>query len=396
MDSSYSLDVIKSIDESNTKLEHFYSTEYGSSGAPIINSNNHKVFGIHLGHKNDIINIGTILRKPIDEFNNLNKKILIDETGVLNDKKIEKISLNESNKSKGKQNKITLILVINEEDINKDIYFLDRPKTNKYEIKESNYNDYFSKMNISDIKLYINKEEKEFQKYYKPLKKGIYTIEILFNIDIKDCSYMFYGCDHLAIIDLSSFDTENATSFRGMFSGCHNLTNIDLSYLNTKNVNYMSSMFRECRKLESLNLSSFDTKNVTSMMGMFFDCGIKEIDLSSFNTEKVENMSFMFGICHDLRNITFSSSFNTKNVYHMRSMFDCCCNLIQLNLSSFDTTKVNYMELMFRGCSNLIKLDLSSFNTKNVVCMFGMFSKCRNIEKLNLSFFDTRNVTSLI
>ena len=74
---SYSNDIIRNIDVDNTKIEHLCSTEEGSSGAPILNLNNLKVIGIHIGkktHKN--VNIGIILKKPIDEFKKLinNKK----------------------------------------------------------------------------------------------------------------------------------------------------------------------------------------------------------------------------------------------------------------------------------------------------------------------------------
>ena len=44
-----SVDVIKSIDYSNSRLEHFASTKDGSSGAPIFILENFKIIGIHLG-----------------------------------------------------------------------------------------------------------------------------------------------------------------------------------------------------------------------------------------------------------------------------------------------------------------------------------------------------------
>ena len=69
---SYSNDIIKNIDITNTKIEHLCSTEEGSSGAPILNINNFKVIGIHLGKNiNKKVNIGIIIKKPIDEFNKM-------------------------------------------------------------------------------------------------------------------------------------------------------------------------------------------------------------------------------------------------------------------------------------------------------------------------------------
>ena len=66
----YSLDVIKSIDTQNIKIEHFCSTKGGSSGAPIINLDNYKVIGIHLGkfkYKNS--NVGVVVKSAIQKFN---------------------------------------------------------------------------------------------------------------------------------------------------------------------------------------------------------------------------------------------------------------------------------------------------------------------------------------
>ena len=58
-------------------------------------------------------------------------------------------------------------------------------------------------------------------------------------------------------------------------------------------------MFYNCNKLESLNISSFDTKNVTDMNHMFTYCEIlNNLDLSSFNVDKVTNISRIFVGCN--------------------------------------------------------------------------------------------------
>ena len=36
-------------------------------------------------------------------------------------------------------------------------------------------------------------------------------------------SYMFYGCNSLTNINLSNFDTQNASDINDMFSGCNSL-----------------------------------------------------------------------------------------------------------------------------------------------------------------------------
>ena len=50
-------------------------------------------------------------------------------------------------------------------------------------------------------------------------------------------------------------------------------------------------MFNECSKLQNIDLSSFNTQNVKSMKGIFWlSFKLKNIDLSSFNIQNVTNL----------------------------------------------------------------------------------------------------------
>jgi len=50
----------------------------------------------------------------------------------------------------------------------------------------------------------------------------------------------------------------------------------------------MSEMFRGCYALTSLDLSHFDTSNATTMNRMFYNCStLESLDLSYFNTSKL-------------------------------------------------------------------------------------------------------------
>ena len=53
-----------------------------------------------------------------------------------------------------------------------------------------------------------------------------------------------------------------------MFWDCKSLTNINLSKFNTHNATNMSHMFCLCESIENINLSNFDTQNVTDMSSM--------------------------------------------------------------------------------------------------------------------------------
>ena len=66
----------------------------------------------------------------------------------------------------------------------------------------------------------------------------------------------------------------------------------------------MSSMFYNCQSLTSLDLSSFDTKNVTNMYCMFYNCqSLASLDLSSFDMRNVLFWGYMFAGCTNLKEI---------------------------------------------------------------------------------------------
>ena len=186
-------------------------------------------------------NIGILLKYPLNELNNIKNK----------EKKISK-PINEIKEKIKKEeiqsriNEIKLEIKINKDDINKDIYFLDNTDCIYNDIKH--YHDNLKELNESNTELYINNKKYKYKKYFNPDKEGIYIIKLIFNIYIKDCSFMFCDCNNIINIDLSSFQ-------------------------DTKNVNDMSFMFFRCNSLESLpDISNWDTKNVNNMRYMFIGC----------------------------------------------------------------------------------------------------------------------------
>ena len=96
---------IEKIDEYNIK--HLCNTEPGSSGGPILSLLTNKIIGIHKGcikkYSENIFNIGTFLKFPLNEINH--------------------------------RNEIQIKIRIKENDINKNIYFLDNTDYKKEEIK---------------------------------------------------------------------------------------------------------------------------------------------------------------------------------------------------------------------------------------------------------------------
>ena len=138
-----------------------------------------------------------------------------------------------------KNNEIKLTVKIEEGDINEKIYFLDNTNGNIYvkleaniesetgfdEIKEEHHHDFLKELNESNTELYINNKIFKYKKYFIPEKEGVYDITLKFKSLITDCSFMFYKCNNITNIDLSSFNSQNVTKMLSMFEDCSNLTN---------------------------------------------------------------------------------------------------------------------------------------------------------------------------
>ena len=207
-------------------------------------------------------------------------------------------------------------------------------------------------------------------------------------------AYMFRGNVNLEYLYIENLNTYSGRDFHSMFRDIK-VSSLDLSHFNTAQATEISEMFAQCSSLKKLNISNFNTSKVTNMSHMFWGCSqLKEINLNNFDTSSVKKMSYMFYNCSVLESLNLSN-FNTSNVTDMTYMFNNCYLLKNLNLSTFDTSNVNKMAAMFGNCTSLEKLDLSNFNTKNVLYMNHMFCGCKKLRELNISNFDTSNVTRM-
>lgn len=132
---------------------------------------------------------------------------------------------------------------------------------------------------------------------------------------------MFYGCKAFTSIDVSGFDTSEATCLASMFENCTGLTSIDLSSWNVSKVDTLAMMFAGCTHLSSVNLSGWDTGMVHNTIWMFNDCtNLTTIYVSSgFVTTSIpDDMSgsvYMFTGCTSLvggAGTTYSGSHTNK------------------------------------------------------------------------------------
>ena len=285
------------INKENNNIEYKSHIHSGSCGSPIMNLSSNKIIGIHKGiFQNKGNSFGTLLNYPLNEMNG--------ELTYLN-QNINEIEFNNNTDDKKENllNEIKIEMKINEEDINKKIYFLDN----------SVFNSYLNELNNLNTEIYINEKKYEYIKYFIPEKEGNYKINIKLKTLINDCSHMFYKCTNIINIDLSSFSSKNVSNMSYMFYECCNLKTINFSSFETKNVTNMESMFDNCTNLENIDLSSFDTKNVANMMYMFLGCKkLTSLDLSSFDTRNVINSDLMFYDCSNLRQIKINRDYCDK------------------------------------------------------------------------------------
>ena len=345
---------------------NYCSTKTGAIGSPILNLSNNKVVGIHREISTKYTyNKATFLKYPIEEFlkeKNIvsiepdkgednsdeddnedvksggdNKEAFIEggkkkedgkasgkkkEDGKASGKKKEDGKTSGKKKEDGKSggknkedskssgnNEITIQLKIDKNDLNKEVYFLDN--TNIFdENLVKHYHDYLKELKDSNVEMYINDKEHEYQKFYKFTEEGTYTIKLKFKNRLKDCSYMFCNCVNITNIDLSKFDTKNMNDMCRMFYNCENLTEIDLSTFNTSKVTSMYSMFEQCYKLKSLDLSSFETEQVTSFGRMFYGCKkLEKLDLSSFEDDNIEEIKGILKGCKNLKEVKITKNF---------------------------------------------------------------------------------------
>lgn len=316
---SVSYGIIKGIDEKNEIL-HLCHTKEGSSGSPIINLNNNKVIGVHIGTKfYGNYNKGIFLNAPINDFFNNNstefklknnysffpKETYKDNINENQNKVFHSITIDSHNIINKNEIKITLKIESNE--VNKEIYFLGNNKENN---KLPNYS---SELNSENTELLIGENKREYKQYFIPSKIGFYEIIIKFKKYLKNCSYMFSSCKQIIRIDLSNFKTKEVTDMSYMFYFCSNLKELNLSNLCTENVKNMSNMFSNCSKLSKINTSSFNIKNVNNMEKMFLNCrNLTNIDFSySIASYNLDNSKIFEG-CWKLKKLKLNRNSEEK------------------------------------------------------------------------------------
>ena len=286
--------------------------------------------------------------------------------------------------------------------------------------------------------------------------KSIEGLNYLNTSEVTDMQRMFFGCNNLEVLDLSSFNTSKVTDMSYMFSNSSGLKVLDLTSFNTSKVTRMVQMFRDCTSLQTIYvLDGWTTNAVTSSSSMFKECtslvGGQGTTYNAIQTDKeyahIDGLngkgyftvpinreayacytttdktlsfyydrmrSFRSGTTYDLNTednypgwynsnikanltkVVFDPSFAGARPTTTYCWFREMVNLQSIEgMSYLNTNQVTRTSGMFRGCSSLTSLDLSHFNTPNVTIMGSMFMDCSNLTSLDLSSFNTTKTTNM-
>ena len=189
----YSPGAIKNISLDNYNIEHYCPSDRGSSGSPIINLLNYKVMGIHKGSKEKSnYNLGTLIKGPIKEFNELykNNENIKNYVKIFKVKNIINIDGIDEINIKYKKNKIKYLTDNENEDIKEA--FGEMISDDKL------FGEKFVEMNKDICHIIINGEESELISHYEGFKNNeILEIKLKGIKNIDDMSHMFFGCSSL-------------------------------------------------------------------------------------------------------------------------------------------------------------------------------------------------------
>ena len=241
-----------------------------------------------------------------------NKIILLEEQSKENIDYLKEIKTN-IDKTNASNNYIELQVLINEENLKKDIKLLNQVKTYKC----------FCNFEIEDIETIIdnkivqikyknlygdfkyNKDSKNCELsqiiannlsphyfYWNFSSTGMHTVKIIFKKKLIQCNKLFYDCPYIYKIDCSNFDYSKVYDCSEMFSakrpnfyfnvkkGSSSLAEINLGKLDFTSANKFSNIFFGCNNLQKLDAAILSTNNVKGLNGIFSDClKLKEIIL---------------------------------------------------------------------------------------------------------------------
>ena len=105
--------------------------------------------------------------------------------------------------------------------------------------------------------------------------KTVTGLEYIDMENVKSLENAFRNCCELTEVDVSTFNTSNVATMKGMFSGCTSLVKITgIENFDMKTVNDVSCMFKDCISLTNANISNLDLGKIQINGEFFLNCPI--------------------------------------------------------------------------------------------------------------------------
>ena len=233
---------------------------------------------------------------------------------------------------------------------------------------------------------------------------------------VTNMSYMFYYCNSLKSLNLSTFNTSKVTKMDNMFGECSDLQTIYVGDgWSTNAVTSSSNMFSRCTKLVGGQGTTWKSSNPIDKTYAHIDGGTSNPGYLSTPpeayacyTSSKATLTFYYDHLRSTRLNTYdlntgsqdagwdkdgTKSYVTKVVFspsfadaRPTSTFGWFYEMENLQtiegMGYLNTSEVTNMAWMFFYCSGLTSLDLSTFNTSNVTNMESMFNECINLQTI--------------
>lgn len=207
---------------------------------------------------------------------------------------------------------------------------------------------------------------------------------------------------NLMTVDLTGLDTSKVTNMSMMFNGVITLTGVKFintdgtTLFNTSKVQDFSSMFFNCEAMRTIDLSSLSFALAENLVSMFEDCSsLETIGIGNIfeMITKVVNMENMFRSCSSLVSFDFNTTKQIP-VSSLASCFENCTSLTNI-VNLFTTSDLKSISKMCSNCSGLVAVpvDLTGINTSNVLYMDRVFESCTNTLFLKISFDTSKAIT---
>ena len=169
-----------------------------------------------------------------------------------------------------------------------------------------------------DVSKFVTLKVQNFYAMFENCNKV--TVLDISNFDTskaKNLASMFNGCSSITNLNVSKFKFDSLDS--ATYSETATISGVSVPR------NGLYGMFMGCEKLANLDLTAWDTSNVTNMAYMLADCSsITRMNLSNFDTTKVtdaQHLAGMFRNANKLESILLGIKFNNLN---SSNMFDGC------------------------------------------------------------------------